>query len=229
MSKLYTKKLNSISPWFNDDIHSARKLRRQLERKWRQKGKLEVCRQEYCKQRGVVATLIRQAKVSYYSTEITNSSGDQKKLFRIVNNLLHKPKDPVLPSAVSDRSLACRFSQYFVEKIEQIRKTFTPSPDSQLYGETSSPSTLCTFQAASEEEIKKIVMKSASKSCELDSVPTTLIKQCIDTFVPYITDIVNASFSSGHFPTKSKDCLRSSPFEKGWFRQEYLEKLPACR
>ncbi|KAJ8018376.1 hypothetical protein HOLleu_43664 [Holothuria leucospilota] len=42
--KTYTKKLNSISPWFNDDIRSVRKLRRQLERKWRQKGKLEVYR-----------------------------------------------------------------------------------------------------------------------------------------------------------------------------------------
>ena len=47
-------------------------------------------------------------------------------------------------------------------------------------------------------------MKSPSKSCELDPLPTSLIKENIDIFVPYITDIVNNSLRSGIFPQSQK-------------------------
>ena len=40
-AKKRTVKLSTESPWFNDDIHAARKKRCQLERKWRNNGKLE--------------------------------------------------------------------------------------------------------------------------------------------------------------------------------------------
>lgn len=114
--KTFVKKLNSTSPWFNDDIRAARKVRRQLERKWRDNGKLEIHRQEYCKQRDIVAALIKQAKIQYYSNEVTNCYGDQKRLFGFIDKLLHKSNEPVLPSAVSDQSLAGRFSQFFCGK-----------------------------------------------------------------------------------------------------------------
>ena len=45
--KTRTVKLQSKSPWSNDDIRAVRKTRRQLERKWRDNGKREVHRQEY--------------------------------------------------------------------------------------------------------------------------------------------------------------------------------------
>ena len=53
--KTRTVKLQSESPWFNDDIRAARKTRHQLERKWRDNGKLEVH---------------RQAKIDHYGTHL---------------------------------------------------------------------------------------------------------------------------------------------------------------
>ena len=47
-------------------------------------------------------------------------------------------------------------------------------------------------------------MKSPSKSCELDPVPTLLMKQNIDVFAKYITIIVNRSLSSGCVPDSQK-------------------------
>ena len=75
--KTRTVKLQSESPWFNGDI-AARKTRRQLERKWRHNGKLEVHRQEYRKQRDIVKNMINQAKIAYYSSLVEESSGNQK-------------------------------------------------------------------------------------------------------------------------------------------------------
>ena len=47
-------------------------------------------------------------------------------------------------------------------------------------------------------------MKLPLKLCELDPVPTSLIKQNIDVFAKYITIIVNRSISSGCFPGSQK-------------------------
>ena len=62
---------------------------------------------------------------------------------------------------------------------------------------SSAGPSLSVFHPASETEIKKIVMKSSS--CEWDPVPTSLIKECIDTFTPFITTIVKKSLESGLF------------------------------
>ena len=36
------------------------------------------------------------------------------------------------------------------------------------------------FANLTEESVKKIIMKTKSKTCELDPLPTTLLKMCID-------------------------------------------------
>ena len=122
--KTRTVKLQTESPWFNDDIRAARKTRRQLERKWRDNGKLEVHRQEYRNQCDIVKNMINQAKIDHYSSLVEERSGNQKKLFNIVEKLLHKPKTLVLPSTHSDQDLANAFSNFFVTKIENIHRSF---------------------------------------------------------------------------------------------------------
>ena len=76
--------------------------------------------------------------------------------------------------------------------------------DSSAATNVSMDTTISMFQPASEDEIRNIIMKSPSKSCELDHVPTFLIKQCIDVFVPYFTVIVNKSLEFGYFPDSLK-------------------------
>ena len=51
---------------------------------------------------------------------------------------------------------------------------------------------------------KAVIVKSPSKSCELDPVPTFIIKQCVDVIVPHLTLIVNKSLQPGHFPDSLK-------------------------
>ena len=87
------------------------------ERKWRDNGKLEVHRQEYRNQRDIVKNMIHQAKIDHYSSLVEESSGNQNKLFNIVEKLLHKPKTPVFPSTHSDQDLANAFSNFVVAKI----------------------------------------------------------------------------------------------------------------
>ena len=47
-------------------------------------------------------------------------------------------------------------------------------------------------------------MSSASKSCELDPIPTSLLKECIDVLLPFITNLINLSIETGHVPSAFK-------------------------
>ena len=59
---------------------------------------------------------------------------------------------------------------------------------------------LTVFDPATEEEIHKIIMSSASKSCGLDPIPTFLLKKCIHVLLPVITKIINLSFAMARVP-----------------------------
>ena len=57
-----------------------------------------------------------------------------------------------------------------------------------------------SFEPVTADEVKKIIMSSPNKSCELDSLPTVLLKYCLDTLLKPITYVINASLCSGLFP-----------------------------
>ena len=46
---------------------------------------------------------------------------------------------------------------------------------------------------ATQDEIRDVIKKSPSKSCELDPLPTYLLKLCLDQLLPLITTIINRS------------------------------------
>ena len=61
--------------------------------------------------------------------------------------------------------------------------------------------TLDVFSPASEDEIYKIIKGSPSKSCDLDPIPTSLLKDHLDQLKTLITQIVNFSLESAVFPS----------------------------
>ena len=64
-------------------------------------------------------------------------------------------------------------------------------------------SLLVSFEPATADEVKKIIMPSPNKSCDLDTLPTVLLKSCLDTLLKPITDIINA-LCSGLLPDNFK-------------------------
>ena len=170
--------------------------------------------------------MIKEAKIDYYSSQVNESAGNQTKLFEVIDNLLHKSKIPVLPSSDSDELLAIKFSEFFHQKIENIRKTFNTSssnisPHVTLNSSHLQMPKLCSFTPTNVEEIKKVIMKSPSKSCELDALPTSLIKDNIDvlaSYNKYCEQIINV----WNFPAKPKNWVCSSSHQEAYFGQRNL-------
>ena len=47
------------------------------------------------------------------------------------------------------------------------------------------------FEQVSGDEIKKIILSSSSKLCDLDPIPTCVLKNCLHILITPVTDIIN--------------------------------------
>ena len=194
-----------VCPWYNDGIRATKCLIRQLERRWRT-TELECDRLAYCLQRQLVVSSIHRAKLKYHMGQIADVSGDQKKLFTIVAKLLHTDHDTALPTCESFDALVEQFSDSCSEKIWKIRCEFTPSVSNvDIYTDGESQTCLLNaFEPATETEIGIMLKSSPVKSCELDPIPTWLLRDCAPDIIRFLTTIVNMSLRTGVMPSHLK-------------------------
>ena len=100
------------------------------------------------------------------------------------------------------------FSEYFVDKITKIRDSI-PSDHSDIHipppGEITT--FLTAFQQVREHDIERIIRSCGNKSCDLDPLPTSLVKTALPQLLPVITSIINGSIASGIFPAPYKHAL----------------------
>ena len=117
----------------------------------------------------------------------------------------------------SKQELAESFSLFFRNKIQNIRNNIsTSSPSVRCSSPLSSvPScSLNSFSFTTEAEVKNIIRSMSTKSCDLDPIPTWLLKRNLDTLVKSITSIVNLPLKSCCVPNNLKHALVSPLLKK---------------
>ena len=67
---------------------------------------------------------INESKTKVIQKKIVDSKGDQKQLSKIVETLLGRTKEIVLPEYQDPASLASRFNMFFIGKLDKIRLEF---------------------------------------------------------------------------------------------------------
>jgi len=107
-----------------------------------------------------------------------------------------KAKNP-LPENIENKELADKFADYFIEKIEKIRNDLEKY-DKYVPEMTDAP-TLDTFEIVTDEEVDKLLSKCNSKCCELDPIPTKIIKEHKEILIPVLKKIINLSLREGQF------------------------------
>ena len=197
------------NPWYNDELHEAKHLRRRLERKWK-KSRLTVDHQIYREQCIVVNKLLKQAKMSYYSEKITECGKDQGAIYKVAKHLLGDEGCPSLPQTAPANELAESFSTFFTEKIVTLRNGLqagqSPNDSYSLSDQMPEIKTpLLQFHPVAEKEVEDIIQKSPNKSCELDPIPTWLLKSCMKELIPLITSIINESLATSCVPNSFKN------------------------
>ena len=125
---------------------------------------------------------------------------------------MHREKSNPLPDHKSDKELANQFNQFFKEKNDKIRDTFFDEEafehDIEFAGHQ-----MGIFNPITLDEMKRIIRASKPKSCDLDPIPTDLLKSCTDELAPIICRIVNLSLEIAIFPKVFK-CAIVKPLIK---------------
>ena len=191
-------------PWYDELVTNEVWLKCMKERKWKDSGnEYDYVALQYQKKH--VRKIIHAKQKQYYHGLFNNISRDSKRLYAEANKLLFRKEALPLPEEKNPKMLAERFNKCFTSKIEKIMAGLVPTeihPIDKSYIE----STLLThlsfthFNVLSCDNNKRLVKTSATKSYTLDPIPTSLLKEHLEDFIPILTDIIQSSLQSGKFP-----------------------------
>ena len=198
---LHTKHTRAkyIPGWVNKAVIVAKETKRLFERIWR-RNKSHFNRSQYMQKVHQYNRICMQAKSEFLKAKIQDNHHDPQKLWRVLDDVLHRLPAKMLPSINPPRLLADRFVEFFTEKIEKIHSTFPTFLKSQHIFPDSPPPVLSTFSTVTKDQVTKIIMNSPSKSCSLDPWPTFLVLDYLDILITPITSIINASLEQGKCP-----------------------------
>ncbi len=200
--------LRPDSPWYTESLRDAKTTRRGLERDWRKGGKKLEDRKLYRDQCSNIARELNSTKTDYYSTKVSECKHDTKQLFNITNKLLTNQQIK-LPVTDNDEQLANNFGTYFEDKIDNIRINIERANQRDIDANVI-PLSQVKFdrlKPTSEDEVQALISSCANKQCDLDPIPTWLLKLCITELLTLITQILNLSLSTGQFPQQFKAAI----------------------
>ena len=131
------------------------------------------------------------------SKRILDCKNNAKELFLLVNKLMGSIVQNPLPPNKMNQEFAADFASYFLSKIKKLRESFTNTPP---YETLQHRVPRCTsFHTLTESEVHTVIMRMKIKHCELDTIPTSILKQILETCLPAIKQIVNMSLTNGEF------------------------------
>ena len=198
-------------PWFTNRIAGTIRLRRSLERTWHRDRSNAEAYTLFCQQCQLVSNLLNKAKRDFFCTSVTENSSNYKRIYEICNHLLGRTKDSPMPPGVTNKDLAYRFNNFFIDKITKICNDLIGKQQHlPLYVETPAPlntDKLCRFQPITLFNLQKMIWSTPNKSCDLDPIPTSLLKQILPSIVTTIADIINISLKDGSFTESFKRAL----------------------
>ena len=195
-----------FSPWYGQDILKAKRLRRRAER-LKNKTKLTAHRQIYEKEIKKVNRLVSRKKNAYFSSTVLNAK-NSKDLFSVMNGLLGTHTNSPLPSTHDPSELPNAFSVFFTSKVQNLRKKLDETPVQQRYSDaTFTGAPFEAFSPVSQSDVEKTIREMTLKSCEIDPIPASVLEKCLPQLLPFITDIINTSLTTGVFPADLKKAI----------------------
>ena len=178
--------------------------RSRLERLWR-RTHFPPDRSRFQAQCKLVRNLINKVKSLFFSNLVSATSSNPRSLWKTLNTILHRTSSNTLPDKSDTSALANTFLEFFHDKIDRIRTKFTPTLSPDPYeSPIAPPPKLLNFLPATLSEIHDLIFSSSNKQCKLDSIPTSLLKNCFNELGPIITKLVNLSLAEGVFPSSFK-------------------------
>ena len=125
-------------------------------------------------------------------------------LYRTISYYLDEDSNRLLPTCDNNVTLANDFTDFFLQKIYQIRDDIEndPTVDISLRSDyqSSCNSSFFHFDTLTDEDILKLVSQMPCKLNNDDPILLSYLKEHASYFLPSLKHIVNLSLQSGLFP-----------------------------
>ena len=168
-----------------------------------------------------ISNVIKTVKKQYYISKLHENRDNFKQIFRITK-LLHRSQFLPLPPADNQQQLANDFSDFFKVKIDTIMSdlkdnTTINTQDEFIEHTPLTNLTLTKFQPVTIEHVEKLLSNAANKMCQLEPIPTNIVKAISGSISPLLRDIINASLTSATFTSDLKRALLKPSRQEGRF------------
>ena len=177
-----------------------KRVTRRLEKQYRS-SKSSVHLLQWSTQFSKQRVLFQQKMRDYWMTTIDSCKNDARTLWSKVKTLL---SPPVQQDA--HRLSADDFQTHFSLKVQKIRDTTASAPAPKIDAR-STGSSLSIFTPVSTAEIARLLSRSSAKQCQLDPVPTWIVKKTAEVLSPVLSVMCNASLLSGRLPVAHKHAV----------------------
>ena len=200
-------------PWFSTDLAEAIHKHQKLERIWSKDPKSREKFLQFYYQWWLISNMWDQAERSFFWGALADNRTNLKEIFNICNTILGRNNNLPLSPSDSNITLANNFNNYFHDKIGNIYSSLVQQNQAipETYGVEVHPCPMppyfMEFKPISCSNLEWYVMASSTKSCELDPIPTSLLKKILPSVTQLLTAIVNNSTTLGIFPNCIKGAL----------------------
>ena len=144
-----------------------------------------------------VSKLVHIYKCEFYTERIALASSS-KELHQIVNTLSNRHPPKILQTIYPSADLPSIFIKHFTNKVEKLRANIASEHVTSTLVTGTTTATFSSFEKVSQSTVKECIHNSAPKSHDLDPIPSKLLIDCQDSFMPSLTDLFNSSLASSH-------------------------------
>ena len=150
----------------------------------------------------------KEKECQFWEDRISSNSGNPKKLWRNMSSLLGREGK----SSDSSPSFTPEdFLDFLEAKVEKVRSE-TSGAQHPIISDV--PQCFSNLQPCSIEMLEKVIRMSPSKSCELDPIPTFILKEFLDDLLPFLHLLCNSSLTSGFLPGSQKRAIVTPALKK---------------
>ena len=147
------------------------------------------------------------SKKEVFSEKVLQCYRDTGRLYDLIKNITGTTKENPLPDITNEETLANEFAEFFLEKIQKIQRELDDKLKYQPTRTAPAKAKLTEFKDISKEEVVKSIMNMKAKHCELDTIPTHIIKEALQQIKSALTKMVTISLQSGTFAKKWNTAL----------------------
>ena len=188
------------TPWFDSECRAIKRNVRRLERVYR-RTKDPADRTSWIQSIREKHLDFKRRESEYWERVVTANSGNSKKLWQSVSTILGKPS--VQHSSQPPFSVD-EFLKFIEEKVSKVRDATAGSPPPVF---TKTDAIFSGFELCSQGELQEVIKSSPSKTCDLDPAPTFLVRDHIDTMLPFLTKLCNATILEEGLPESRRTAI----------------------